>query len=170
MTDDDFLLAVLNSTPAVDGVPADEFADAARARAWLASIGGTGTEAELRQVTEARDLLQSVVRGERPPDTLAPVLRGAARVPLIGAGGVAWTLRVAPERALAVRAVLAWDTLARGHPGRLRPCANGECRLFLIDRTNAGTARWCSMAACGNRMKARRHYQRARETRAEPGR
>ena len=48
-------------------------------------------------------------------------------------------------------------------PGRLRPCANDECRLFLIDRSKAGTARWCSMAVCGNRMKARRHYERARK-------
>jgi CGNR zinc finger protein len=76
-------------------------------------------------------------------------------------GQISWTLRVPEERLLAVRAVLAWDALARHSPGRLRPCANDECRLFLIDRSKANTARRCSMAACGNRMKARRHYQRA---------
>jgi predicted RNA-binding Zn ribbon-like protein len=63
-------------------------------------------------------------------------------------------------------AVLAWDALARRSPGRLRPCANDECRLFLIDHSKANAARWCSMAVCGNRMKARRHYQRARNTQA----
>ena len=52
-------------------------------------------------------------------------------------------------------------------PGRLRPCANDECRLFLIDRSKANAARWCSMAVCGNRMKARRHYQRSRNAQAE---
>jgi predicted RNA-binding Zn ribbon-like protein len=46
----------------------------------------------------------------------------------------------------------------------LRPCANIECQLFLIDRSKPNTARWCSMAVCGNRMKARRHYQRGRST------
>ena len=61
-----------------------------------------------------------------------------------------------------MRAVLTWDVLAKTSPGRLRPCANDECRLFLIDHSKAGTARWCSMAACGNRMKARRHYERVR--------
>lgn len=162
MTDEGFLLGVLNSTPVVDGVPTDEFADTARARAWLASSGGLGTAAELRQVLEARRLLQAVVRGEQPPEVLAPVLRGAAYLPAIAEGQVAWTLSVAAERELAVRAVLAWDVLAKKHPGRLRPCANGECRLFLVDHSKAGTARWCSMALCGNRMKARRHYQRAR--------
>jgi predicted RNA-binding Zn ribbon-like protein len=47
-------------------------------------------------------------------------------------------------------------------PGRLRACANPDCRRFLIDRSNANKARWCSMAVCGNRMKARLHYQRVR--------
>ncbi|MEC3993203.1 CGNR zinc finger domain-containing protein [Actinacidiphila sp. DG2A-62] len=52
-------------------------------------------------------------------------------------------------------------------PGRLRPCQNAEeCTLFLIDRSKSNSARWCSMAQCGNRMKARRHYERARGARS----
>jgi predicted RNA-binding Zn ribbon-like protein len=88
-------------------------------------------------------------------------LRGVTYMPAMADGLVSWTLSVAPERELAVRAVLAWDALARHSPGRLRPCANDECRLFLVDRSKANAARWCSMAVCGNRMKARRHYQRS---------
>jgi predicted RNA-binding Zn ribbon-like protein len=34
--------------------------------------------------------------------------------------------------------------------------------MFLIDRSKPNTARWCSMAICGNRMKARRYYQRTK--------
>ena len=162
--DEDFLLALLNSTPVVDGVPADDLADPARARAWLAGAGGAGTDEELRHVLQVRSALQAVVRGEQPPAVLAPFVRDAASVPDITDGQVAWTLSIAPERRLAVRAVLAWDALAKQSPGRLRPCANDECRLFLIDRTRNNTARWCSMAACGNRLKARRHYQRGRPT------
>jgi predicted RNA-binding Zn ribbon-like protein len=37
-----------------------------------------------------------------------------------------------------------------------------ECALFLIDPSKPNTARWCSMVVCGNRMKARRHYERIR--------
>jgi predicted RNA-binding Zn ribbon-like protein len=162
LPDEAFLLGVLNSTPVVDGTPTDEWADTARARAWLAAAGGQGTEAELGYMLEARRVLQSVVRGEQPPEALAPVLRGVRSVPAITAGGISWIRDVPPERALAVRAVFTWDSLSRRSPGRLRPCANEECRMFLIDRSKAGTARWCSMAVCGNRMKARRHYQRAR--------
>jgi predicted RNA-binding Zn ribbon-like protein len=167
VSDEGFLLAVLNSTPVVDGVPTDDFADTARARAWLATVGGLGTEAELRHVREVRQALQAVVRGEQPPDVLAPALQGAACIPAMMDGQITWTLSVPPERELAVQAVLTWDALAKRGPGRLRPCANDECRLFLIDRSKANTARWCSMAVCGNRMKARRHYQRARNTQEE---
>ncbi|MGH3154865.1 MAG: CGNR zinc finger domain-containing protein [Streptosporangiaceae bacterium] len=165
-SDEDFLLRLLNSTPVVDGVPSDELAGPARGRAWLAAAGGLGTDAELSQVLRVRAALQAVVRGEQPPAVLAPELDGVTSVPAIAGGRLTWSLRLAPERELAVRAILVWDALARRSPGRLRPCANDECRLFLIDRSKANAARWCSMAVCGNRMKARRHYQRAQGTRA----
>jgi predicted RNA-binding Zn ribbon-like protein len=164
--DEAFLLAILNSTPVVDGVPADDFADTPRALAWLTDAGGLGTEAELRHVLRIREALQAVVRGERPPAVLAPELAGVTLVPAIQGNWITWTLSVAPGRELAVRAILAWDALARHGPGRLRPCANDECRLFLIDHSKANAARWCSMAVCGNRMKARRHYQRTRNAQA----
>ena len=162
--DEGFLLALLNSTPVVDGVPTDDLADAARARIWLVGAGGRGTDAELRQVRAVRQALQAVVRGQQPADMLAPALQDVTRVPAITDGRLTWTLSVPADRELAVRAVLAWDALTKHSPGRLRPCANDECRLFLIDRSKANAARWCSMAVCGNRMKARRHYQRARNT------
>jgi predicted RNA-binding Zn ribbon-like protein len=165
--DEGFLLALLNSTPVVDGVPTDDLADPARARAWLARAGGLGTEAELQHVRQVRQALQAVVRGQQPPDVLAPVLQGVTCAPALTDGRIAWTLDGPPERLLAVRAVLAWDALAKHSPGRLRPCANDECRLFLIDRSKANAARWCSMAVCGNRMKARRHYRRSRNAQAE---
>jgi predicted RNA-binding Zn ribbon-like protein len=160
--DEGFLLALLNSTPVIDGVPSDDLADPARARAWLISVGGLGTEAELRHVLRLRQALQAVVRGQQPAAVLAPELEGVISVPAIEDGRLAWTLDVTSDREWAVRAILAWDALARQSPGRLRPCANEECRLFLIDRSKANAARWCSMAVCGNRMKARRHYQRSR--------
>jgi predicted RNA-binding Zn ribbon-like protein len=163
-SDEDFLLAVLNSTPVIDGVPTDDWADTARARVWLATVGGLGTGEELQHVLEVRQVLQAVIRGDQPPGAVAPALDGVMSLPTMTDSGITWTLSVPPERELAVRAVLAWDALAKQSPGRLRPCANDECRLFLIDRSKANAGRWCSMAVCGNRMKARRHYQRARST------
>jgi predicted RNA-binding Zn ribbon-like protein len=159
--DDDLLLTVLNSTPVIDGTPTDELASLQSARAWMVGVGALGTEAELRYLRRTRDVLQKVVRGDLPTSALARLLRGVTYVPQVG-NDIGWTLNVRPERQLAVRAILAWDAVVRESPGRLRPCTNDECRLFLIDRSTANRARWCSMAVCGNRMKARRHYQRTR--------
>ena len=102
------------------------------------------------------------MRGERSPKALAPLLEGVVSRPSIGAGGLTWTVDLYGARAVLVDAVIAWDELHRNRPGRLRPCANDECARFLIDRSKSNSARWCSMATCGNKLKARRHYQRAR--------
>ncbi|MGV0807475.1 CGNR zinc finger domain-containing protein [Mycolicibacterium setense] len=49
--------------------------------------------------------------------------------------------------------------IGRGGQCLQRGRGNPDYRLFLIDRSKPNTARWCSMATCGNRMKARRHHQ-----------
>jgi len=41
--------------------------------------------------------------------------------------------------------------------------ATGDCAWLFIDETRNRSRRWCSMASCGNRAKARRHYHRARK-------
>jgi hypothetical protein len=47
--------------------------------------------------------------------------------------------------------------LPEGGEGRTPSAASSSSTT-----AKANSARWCSMAACGNRMKARRHYQRTR--------
>ncbi|MGW4824779.1 CGNR zinc finger domain-containing protein [Streptomyces sp. NPDC004227] len=163
----DALLELLNSTPVVNGVVQDQLADPEAAGSWQEAHGGSGTEDELRSLVEARDALQEVVRGTRPATSLAPLLRDVTSRPHMSPAGVSWELDTPPERRMAVEAVLAWSAVQRTIPGRLRPCANPECRRFLIDRSKTDKARWCSMAVCGNRMKARRHYQRTRDASAE---
>ncbi|MFG2358453.1 CGNR zinc finger domain-containing protein [Streptomyces sp. NPDC048521] len=156
------LLELLNSTPVVNGVVQDRLADPEAARSWQQAHGGSGTVDELRSLVRARDALQDVVRGSRPAPSLAPLLNGVISHPHVSPAGVSWEVEVPAERRLAVEAVLAWSAVQQTMSGRLRPCANPECRRFLIDRSKANKARWCSMAVCGNRMKARRHHQRTR--------
>jgi predicted RNA-binding Zn ribbon-like protein len=45
---------------------------------------------------------------------------------------------------------------------KLRQCADAGCGWVFLDRSRAGRRRWCRMLDCGNRAKARRHYQRSR--------
>ncbi|GAB3108449.1 CGNR zinc finger domain-containing protein [Streptomyces calidiresistens] len=55
-----------------------------------------------------------------------------------------------------------WLRLLADRPERIRPCAGSECVLHFHDTSKNGTRRWCSMAGCGNRAKARRHHARRR--------
>ena len=85
---------------------------------------------------------------------------GQAMQAWLTADGLEWTLETGSADAEAAVLVLEWARIQEELPGRLRPCANPECTKFLLDRSKPNTARWCSMAGCGNRMKARRHYAR----------
>ncbi|GGS50106.1 CGNR zinc finger domain-containing protein [Streptomyces griseoviridis] len=158
----DPLLDLLNSRPLVDGAERDALGDPDGGRRWAREHGGDGSLAELALLREARDALRDVVRGDSSPAALAPLLEGVRQIPEITSDGLRWTVETPPHARLAVEAVLAWAATEQHMPGRLRPCANDECRLFLLDRSRANRARWCSMAACGNREKARRHYARTR--------
>ena len=163
-SDEELLIDLLNSTPVVDGVATDELRDTDVARAWCAGHGlpDLATK-DIRVLRAVRDRLQAIVRGEDDPRSLERFVSSAALRPTVTDHGLEWRLvGAAGVPAAAVRAVVAWDGLRINSAGRLRPCANTECRLFLIDRSKPNTARWCSMASCGNRMKARRHYRRAR--------
>jgi predicted RNA-binding Zn ribbon-like protein len=163
-TDEALLLDLLNTTPVVDGTPQDDLGTAEAGRRWLAEHGQPATDAEWRAARDARSALQDVVRGQGPATALARFVDGVRRAAALTADGVTWTAELPAGRAAAARAVLAWAALRTSAPGRLRPCANPDCRLFLIDHSKPNSARWCSMALCGNRMKARRHYQRTRRT------
>jgi hypothetical protein len=143
------LLELLNTTPVIDGQVVDLLD-----RAWLRVHGATGGVDDVRRL---RDDLQHVVWGEADASVLRRYLGSVRQVPRIHDGRLAWDL----DADWSARVVLTWGELQNAMPDRLRACANEECRLFLIDRSRAGTARWCSMSGCGNRMKARRHYRRS---------
>ncbi|MGW4098363.1 CGNR zinc finger domain-containing protein [Mycobacterium sp. NPDC004974] len=165
LNDDALLLDLLNTTPVTDGRQRDILADRVQAGIWLRERGAT--EAELPELVEARNVLQAVVSGAETAAALAPLLDAVALRARAMKGGVRWELDTDEARRGAVRAILAWDALRVGSPGRLRACGNPDCRLFLIDRSKPNTARWCSMATCGNRMKARRYHQRARTAKTD---
>jgi predicted RNA-binding Zn ribbon-like protein len=52
------------------------------------------------------------------------------------------------------------DLLAAGSRGVVRQCEDAGCGWLFLDRSNARKRRWCSMADCGNRNKARNYYRR----------
>jgi predicted RNA-binding Zn ribbon-like protein len=43
----------------------------------------------------------------------------------------------------------------------IRECGAPDCEWLFLDQSRNRSRRWCDMKSCGNRQKARRHYQRA---------
>src|SRR5919202_1188082 len=131
--------------------------------------------AEARDLREAIDAgVRAVVAGEPvAPDAVAAIDRwlvhaGARPLLTLADGGVpALEERAAadsPRRALAMVALDAAEMLGRADERtRVRICASDTCSARFYDRSPAGRRRWCSMRACGNEAKARRH--RARQAR-----
>ncbi|MHB0875705.1 MAG: CGNR zinc finger domain-containing protein [Anaerolineae bacterium] len=46
---------------------------------------------------------------------------------------------------------------------RVRRCAGDPCGWLFLDESRNRSRRWCTMSGCGNRAKAKRHYERRRE-------
>ncbi|CCF64487.1 CGNR zinc finger domain-containing protein [Nocardia cyriacigeorgica] len=154
-------LDLLNTRWVSDG-PQDLLIDVAGLRIWLASAGladrADADAATLEAVRAARAAIYDTVRHGRR-DALNEVLEhGRIRRTLAEAGPVD-----APEVTDPVwlPGWLAADDLLRllaTSPDRIRQCAHPDCVLFFYDTSKNGTRRWHSMATCGNRTKAARHY------------
>jgi predicted RNA-binding Zn ribbon-like protein len=54
------------------------------------------------------------------------------------------------------------DLLTLGDLARVGQCSDDRCGWLFLDTSRNHSRRWCSMEDCGNRAKARRHYQRSR--------
>jgi predicted RNA-binding Zn ribbon-like protein len=157
-------LDLVNTAWPDDGVWRDVLADRSGHEQWLRENGlaGPTTREARRALLHARDAIREAL--ERPgPATLSALDgildRGRLRV-WASKPGAREELEIERECRvpwLAVRSLLA---LLDERPERLRKCANPDCVLWFLDTTRSGTRRWCSMTACGNRLKARRHYRR----------
>jgi predicted RNA-binding Zn ribbon-like protein len=54
------------------------------------------------------------------------------------------------------------DLLTSKRLAQLRECAGDPCGWLFLDESKNGSRRWCDMAGCGNRAKARRYRERKR--------
>jgi predicted RNA-binding Zn ribbon-like protein len=72
-----------------------------------------------------------------------------------------------PETVLGPIALSAVGLLRESDPKRIKQCPGEHCGWVFFDMTKNGSRRWCEMKVCGNRAKAKAHYQRHKLT-AEP--
>ena len=62
----------------------------------------------------------------------------------------------------------AGDLLTSAHLTLLRQCPGEGCAWLFLDTSRNKSRRWCSMEVCGNRSKARRHYEQVRAATIAP--
>jgi predicted RNA-binding Zn ribbon-like protein len=85
------------------------------------------------------------------------------RLVLSAAGPEGLDAGVATLLAIATRAMI--DGCWR----RLKSCPGEHCGWAFYDHSRNNSSRWCSMAVCGGRTKARAHYRRQRVRAAGSG-
>ena len=80
--------------------------------------------------------------------------------------GFSWSLRdegASLDRVIWAIARKAGELLTSPDILRVGECADERgCAYLFIDQSRNRSRRWCSMESCGNRAKAKRHYQRQR--------
>ena len=177
---DDLALDFLNSEFGTGAERADFLGDDAQVLAWLKLAGVMGAaqalppgrrgalcQAAVALRANAREMLAArKSRRSADPAVLNRVLaRGS------GFQSLQWH-KGRPPSLLAHRPIAAVDDLlvpvaeaiaqllATADLDLVRKCDNPECTLWFHDRTKSHQRRWCSMAVCGNRMKAAAFRQR----------
>jgi predicted RNA-binding Zn ribbon-like protein len=146
--------------------------------AWLADHGLLHAEAEVTagdhgRAVELREALRRLLlanNGARAQDGDLDLLNAFAAAsglrPRFTAGG---RVVLEPEAhgvhgALGRLLAAVSGAMNEGTWGRLKACADHECRWAFYDRSRNHSGHWCSMDVCGNRAKARQFRQRRRSS------
>lgn len=143
-----------------DGI-ADLLTDVAGLRQWLAENDltdrCTADEATRQAVVESREAILRAVRGETVDDLNQVLDYGRIRRTLTTTGPADEVEVPKPEW---LPGWLAADNLLHlmDAADRIKQCAHPQCVLWFYDTSKNGARRWHSMATCGNRAKATRHY------------
>ncbi|MFD5591086.1 CGNR zinc finger domain-containing protein [Streptomyces griseorubiginosus] len=170
LTGEPLALDLLNTRWMSEGTLQDLLTDADGLAVWLESAGLSGDHSPdsrmLRNVRQAREALRTAVDGpleEGAPLVDAVLAHGRVRVSLTPQGPVELPELSDPAWAPAWLAARNYLELLDTAPDRIRSCAHESCVLHFLDTSRNGTRRWCSMATCGNRAKASRHYARIKD-------
>jgi predicted RNA-binding Zn ribbon-like protein len=168
LTGEPLALDLLNTRWMHEGTVQDLLTDTEGLAVWLAAneLDHVADEATLRHVLQARDALRTVVDGslEDGTDRVDAVLAHGRMRPTLSPRGPGERVEFKdPAWAPAWLAARNYLELLATAPDRIRHCAHDSCILHFFDTSRNGTRRWCSMASCGNRAKASRHYARTKE-------
>jgi predicted RNA-binding Zn ribbon-like protein len=132
--------------------------------AFLSLYGLDSAHLELAasSLRASRDAIRALVSGQAAPMN-AFLRRFSLQVQLQDGAAQISPCASTPQVTLAHQAAWQGIQLIKETPHRVRCCAHPSCVLWFLDTTRSGTRRWCSMATCGNRLKAKRHQARQRD-------
>ena len=166
--------AYVNSVDREDGP--DEFGDPTALAAWLTARGlveaGQPAEAaDLKHAIAVREAIRGVIGANSGaavyPIDIATLNEAASASRLRIRFGPDGKGRLEPEVGGIVGAMgrivgSVFTAMAEPDWTRLKLCDSKTCRWVFYDQSRNHSSRWCSMAACGNRSKAKRFRQRAK--------
>ncbi|MDP9112033.1 MAG: CGNR zinc finger domain-containing protein [Candidatus Eremiobacteraeota bacterium] len=156
----------------------EDLSTAESARSWIEAVGlpynelGEGGLYRLRDLREAFRELLLAQSGQGDLGAARRRLAGFvrdARLRLEWGTGATPVLRPdesAPNVTESALLAIMYDSMADGTWLRMKACRKESCRWAFFDGSKNGSGAWCSMAICGNRVKAQR--RRARETKVGP--
>jgi predicted RNA-binding Zn ribbon-like protein len=149
----------------------DALATTAGLAAWLheRGLGEVHQNEQVRRaLVRTRTVLRAVLENEPgAEEALNAILARGTVVRSLRDGAVRQHVMVRdPAWTLAWESADDYLRLRDSGARRIRRCEQQSCVLYFYDPT--GRRRWCSMAGCGNRVKAQRHYARQRSLRAGP--
>ena len=129
--------------------------------ALVSPATGTLDEASLAALRQTRSAVRDALEGRGAAPLNAVLDKGRVRLTVSDTLVPARTLQAdEPAWQSAVLAAESLLELLENGAGPSEICENPDCVLWFFDTTRNGMRCWCSMAVCGNRMKARRHYDR----------
>jgi predicted RNA-binding Zn ribbon-like protein len=155
----------------VDLVPLkEELKDPNTLKAWLVANGLLDPsqpvdEPDLKHAIAVREAMRAVIGGNNGqriyPVELATLNEAATASRLRMRFAPDGRARLEPEASGAVGALgrlvaTLYSAMQDESWERLKLCSSDACRWAFFDRSKNRSSRWCTMASCGNREKARR--------------
>jgi predicted RNA-binding Zn ribbon-like protein len=168
--------AFVNSVDLEDGP--DALATAEALTTWLSDRGlmtaGSPADAtDLKHAIALREALRGIIGansgGAVYPVDVGTLNEAASASKLRARFGPDGKARLEPESAGVTGALgrivaAAFAAMADDDWTRLKLCSSQTCRWAFFDRSRNHSSRWCTMASCGNREKARRFRAQASKT------
>jgi len=166
--------AYVNTVDIQDGP--EEFSDPTTLERWLVARGlmepgQDVSEGDLKNAVAVREAIRGVIGANSGttvyPLDIATLNEAAAASRLRARFGADGKARLEPEAggvagAMGRMVAAVFTAMADEDWSRLKLCGSSTCRWAFFDRSRNHSSRWCTMASCGNRQKARRFRQRAK--------